>query len=77
MLNGVSLKIMCFDVVGLIVVNFVLIVLVLVYFDCLDLRDGVICCLQYKWGDEGGEVCWCREGMRYWYRVGLWVVRNE
>lgn len=45
MLNGVSLKIMCFDVVGLIVVNFVLFVLVLVYFDCLDLRDGVICCL--------------------------------
>lgn len=70
---------MCFDVVGLIVVNFVLFVLVLVYFDCLDLRDGVICCLQYKWGDdyEGGEVCWCREGMRYWYRVVLWVIRNE
>lgn len=64
---------MCFDVVGLIVVNFVLFVLVLVYFDCLDLRDGVICCLQYKWGN----VCWCREGMICWYRVGLWVVRNE
>lgn len=68
---------MCFDAVGLIVVNFVLFVLVPVYFDRLDLRDGVIRCLQHKRGDEGGEVCWRREGTRYWYSVALWVIRNE
>lgn len=70
-------KIICFDAVGLIVVNFVLFVLVPVYFDRLDFRDGVIRCLQHKRGDEGGEVCWRREGSRYWYSVALWVVRNE
>lgn len=66
-------KIMCFIAIGLTVMNLCLLILVPVYCDRLDLREGVIRCLQHKRGDEGGGGGAGVEDTRnwYWYRVAL------